>query len=217
MGSGLTRGGIEMNNPEKFWDKTANIYDRVEKKDEQTYIKIIEQTKKYIKISDVVLDYGCGTGLISNEIADNVKVIHAIDTSSKMIEIAKRKADGRKIENIDYEHSTIFDEKYKRGSFDVILVFYILHLLEDPHKVMQRINELLKPGGLIISTTPCMGEKTFLSILLSLVSKIGLIPKIRSFKISELEDSIANVNFEIVETECLHKSSPEYFIVAKKK
>jgi 2-polyprenyl-3-methyl-5-hydroxy-6-metoxy-1,4-benzoquinol methylase len=58
--------------------------------------------------------YGCGTGLISNEIsneiADNVKVIHAIDTSSKMIEIAKNKADGRKIENIDYAHSTIFDE-----------------------------------------------------------------------------------------------------------
>ncbi|MFZ2412452.1 MAG: class I SAM-dependent methyltransferase [Candidatus Methanoperedens sp.] len=206
-----------MNKSEKFWDRMANNYDRDEKKDEQTYIKIIEQTKKHIKISDIVLDYGCGTGLISNEIAGNVKVIHAIDTSSKMIEIAKRKADGRKIENIYYAHSTIFDERYKRGSFDVILVFYILHLLEDPPKVMQRINELLKPGGLIISATPCMGEKKFLSILLSLVSKIGLTPKIRSFKISELEDSIANGNFEIVETECLNQSSPEYFIVAKKK
>lgn len=206
-----------MNKSEKFWDKMANNYDPEEKKDEQTYIKIIEKTKQYLKISDIVLDYGCGTGLISNEIADNVKVIHAIDTSSKMIEIAKRKADGRKIENIDYEHSTIFDERYKKGSFDVILVFYILHLLEDTPKVMQRINELLKPGGLIISATPCMGEKTFLNILLSLVSKIGLIPKIRSFKISELEDSIANVNFEIVETECLNQNSPEYFIVTKKK
>lgn len=207
----------KMNKSEKFWDKMANNYDPEEKKDEQTYIKIIEKTKQYLKISDIVLDYGCGTGLISNEIADNVKVIHAIDTSSKMIEIAKRKADGRKIENIDYEHSTIFDERYKKGSFDVILVFYILHLLEDTPKVMQRINELLKPGGLIISATPCMGEKTFLNILLSLVSKIGLIPKIRSFKISELEDSIANVNFEIVETECLNQNSPEYFIVTKKK
>ncbi|CAG0990950.1 MAG: class I SAM-dependent methyltransferase [Candidatus Methanoperedens sp.] len=205
-----------MNRSEKFWDKMANDYDREEKKDELTYIKIIEKTKKYLKISDIVLDYGCRTGLISNEIADNVKVIHAIDASSKMIEIAKRKADGRKIENIDYSQSTIFDEKYKRGSFDVILVFYILHLLEDTPKVMKRMNELLKPEGLIISTTPCMGEKTFLSILLSLVSKIGLIPNIRSFKISELEDSIANGNFEIVETECLNQSGQQYFIAAKK-
>ena len=30
-----------------------------------------------------------------------------------MIEIAKNKADDRKIQNIDYTHSTIFDEKYK--------------------------------------------------------------------------------------------------------
>lgn len=144
-------------------------------------------------------------------------MIHAIDISSRMIEIAKNKADGCKIENIDYANSTIFDERYKRGSFDVILVFYILHLLEDTHKVMQRINELLKPGGLIISATPCMGEKkTFLSTLLLLVSKTGLVPKIKSFKISELEDTITIGNLEIVETECLHQSSQQYFIVAKK-
>lgn len=200
---------------EKFWDKTANKYDQEEKKDEEIRIKIIEKTKKYLKISDNVLDYGCGTGLISNEIADNVKMIHAIDTSSKMIEIAKKKADRRKIENIDYVHSTIFDEKYKRSSFDVILVFYILHLLEDTHEVIQRINELLKPGGLIISATPCMGEKKiFLSTLLLLVSKIGLVPDIRSFKISELEDLIANGNFGIIETKSL--TPTECFIVAKK-
>ncbi|NEW06798.1 methyltransferase domain-containing protein [Paenibacillus sp. SYP-B3998] len=57
--------------------------------------------------------------------------------------------------NINYAHSTIFDERYKKGSFDVILVFHVLHLLEDEHIVLQRINELLKPGGLLISATPC--------------------------------------------------------------
>lgn len=124
-------------NSERFWDNAANTYDQEERKNEQTRVKIIEKTKKHLKINDIVLDYGCGTGLISNEIADNVKIIHAIDISSNMIEITKRKADGRKIENIVYAHSTIFDERYKRGSFDVILVFYILHLLEDTHGVTQ--------------------------------------------------------------------------------
>jgi len=205
-----------MDKSEKFWDKAANTYDQEENKDEQTHNKIIERTKEYLKISDIVLDYGCGTGRISNEIAGNVKLIHAIDISANMIEIAKQKADGRGIENIDYAHATLFDERYERGSYDVILAFYILHLLEDTPKVMQRINELLKRGGLIISVTPCMGEKPFLSSVLSLVSKIGLVPSIRSFRISELQDSIASGNFEIVETECLAQSSQEYFIVAKK-
>jgi 2-polyprenyl-3-methyl-5-hydroxy-6-metoxy-1,4-benzoquinol methylase len=134
-----------------------------------------------------------------------VKEIHGIDISSKMIEAAKGKADERKIENIDFAQATIFDERYRRESFDVILALNIMHLVEDTQKVMQRINELLKPGGLIISSTACLGEKkTFLSILLSipifLLIKIGIPPYLRSFKIPELEDSITKENFQIVET-----------------
>jgi 2-polyprenyl-3-methyl-5-hydroxy-6-metoxy-1,4-benzoquinol methylase len=205
-----------MNKSEKFWDRAANTYDQEEKKDLPTYQKIIEKTRKQLNTNDIVLDFGCGTGLVSNEIAGNVKQIHAIDISSKMIAIANDKAILRKIENIDYAHSTLFDEQLRKGSLDVILAFYLLHLVEDSQKVMQRINELLRPGGLLISATPCMGEKPVLSSLFSVAGKIGIIPTIRSFKKIELEDLIANGNFEIIETECLHQSSQQYFIVAKK-
>jgi hypothetical protein len=47
------------------------------------------------------------------------------------------------------------------------------------------------------------------------VSIIGLIPKIRSFKFSELEHYIASGNFKVAETERLHQSSPIYFIAAR--
>ena len=205
-----------MNKSEKFWDRMANYYDRVEKKDEPINIKIIEKTKNYLKISDNVLDYGCGTGTAAIEIAGSVKTVNGIDISSKMIEAAKGKTVERKVKNIDFAQTTIFDEQLKKGSFDVILCFYLLHLVEDIPKVMQRINELLKPGGLIISATPCM-RGTFLGVLLSPLSKIGLIPQFTSFNISELEDLMTEGNFEIVETECLDKSGQQYFVVAKKK
>jgi 2-polyprenyl-3-methyl-5-hydroxy-6-metoxy-1,4-benzoquinol methylase len=204
------------NQAKKFWDRTAINYDKEEKKDEQTYLNIIEKTRKYLKISDVVLDYGCGTGLVSTEIAANAKMVHAIDISSKMIEIAINKAIVRKIQNIDYVNSTIFDDRYKRGSFDVILAFYILHLLDDSQKVIQRMNGLLKPGGLIISATPCMGEKSVLNSIFSIVSKIGIIPKVKSFKFLELENLITKENFKTIENRCLHQNSTQYFIVAKK-
>jgi 2-polyprenyl-3-methyl-5-hydroxy-6-metoxy-1,4-benzoquinol methylase len=205
-----------MNKTEKFWDSTASNYDREEKRDEKIYLRIIEKTRKHLNTSDIVLDFGCGTGLVSNEIANDVKFIHAIDISSKMVAIAKEKAAGLKIENINYVHSTLIDEQLSKSSFDVILAFYILHLVEDSQKVMQRLNELLKPGGLLITATPCMGEKPILSSLFSVAGKVGIIPTIRAFKKSELENSITNENFEMIETECLHQSSQQYFIVTKK-
>lgn len=115
-----------MNKSEIFWDKTASKYDQLERKDEQTYINIIKRTKRYLDINDIVLDYGCGTGRISNELAHDVKGIHAIDLSSRMIEIAEKRAKERNVANIDFAHATIFDERYKNGSFDAILVFHVL-------------------------------------------------------------------------------------------
>jgi 2-polyprenyl-3-methyl-5-hydroxy-6-metoxy-1,4-benzoquinol methylase len=116
-----------------------------------------------------------------------------------MIDAAKTKADERKIENIDFRQTAIFDESYKRESFDVILAFNILHFFEDTLKVIQRINELLKPGGLIIIVTGCMGEKTFLNtlqfLLFSPLINLGIVPYMRFFKMSELKDSISNGNF----------------------
>ena len=206
-----------MNKSAKFWDKRSDGYDKRAKKNEQMYIKAIEDTKKHLTSSDTVLEYACGTGIITNEIAGNVKEIHAIDTSSKMIEVAKRKANERKIENINFTQSSIFNERFKQESFDLILAFHILHLLEDRQKAMQQINKLLKPGGLFISTTPCLGEQnSFLRIVLPLLIKVGIAPYVKSFKISELCDLITHGNFQIIETESILSAPPNYFIVAKK-
>jgi 2-polyprenyl-3-methyl-5-hydroxy-6-metoxy-1,4-benzoquinol methylase len=212
-------GGGNMNirnRSEKFWERMAKQYDRIESKDEPTSIKIIENTKKRLNVSDTVLDFGCGTGTAAIEIASSVNTIHGIDISFKMIEIAKGKTAERAIKNVDFAQTTIFDEKLKTESFDAILCFYLLHLIEDTSKVMQRINNLLKPGGLIISATPCI-RGTYYGVLLTPLSKIGLIPPIKSITISELENLMTDGDFEIIETECLHKSGQQYFVVAKKK
>jgi len=207
--------------PEKFWDKMANKLDQTEKRLEQIFIKVVKNTKKYLKVTDIVLDYGCGTGLICNEIAGNVKKIYAIDISSKMLPIAKGRAVERNIDNIDFAQANIFDTRYQRESFDVILAFGILHLLEDNREVIQRITELLKPGGLFISSTPCLAEKMTLLTKFQfypylLLDKIGLIPPMKRFKISELNDLIATGNLQMVETEKIYYKLTGYFYVAKK-
>lgn len=200
----------------KFWDRIANNYDRIESKDEEINNMIVKKTISRLKKSDYVLDYGCGTGTAAIQIADSVAVVGGIDISSKMIEKAKSKRVEKNIENIEFTQTTIFDEKLIPQSFDVIISFYLLHLVDDVPTVIKRLHSLLKPGGLFISATPCMGEKTLQNILLTLAGKAGFIPEISSFKINDFESIISNSNFEILEIEHLHKSSPQYFIVAKK-
>jgi 2-polyprenyl-3-methyl-5-hydroxy-6-metoxy-1,4-benzoquinol methylase len=206
-----------MNKTEKFWDRIAKGYDKQVIKLDETETKTIEGAKKYLKNSDIVLDYGCGPGAMTSKLAEDVEEIHGLDISSKMIEIAKRGAAERDIENIHYIQGTIFDERYKKETFNVILAFNILHLLEDVHKVVQRINELLKPGGLFISATPSMGERrSILSVLLSLISRIGIIPYTNIPTFSELEGLITSAYFQIVETEEIRRNPTNYLITAEK-
>jgi 2-polyprenyl-3-methyl-5-hydroxy-6-metoxy-1,4-benzoquinol methylase len=207
---------------EKLWDFLANKYDKTEQNLEHIFIKIHENTKKFILPNDIVLDYACGTGTLSVDIANHVKEIHAVDISSKMLEIARSKADERKIKNINFVKAVISDGQFKQESYDVILAFGLLHLLEDCQQVIKRIYDLLKPGGLFISSTPCLGEKmTFVTKLKFypplLISKTGLIPQhLTRFKISELDELIGKENFQIIETEKIFYKLTAYFMVAKK-
>ena len=88
-----------INKSENFWDFVANKYDRTEKHLEPIFLKIHKNIKQHLNKSDILIDYGCGTGTISIEIANYVKEISAIDISTKMLDIAKRKAGEHNIEN----------------------------------------------------------------------------------------------------------------------
>lgn len=200
---------------EKFWDRMASKFDRIEAND-NAYRIFIEKARGYLKADDAVLDFGCGTGLICNEIAENVEIIHAIDISVKMIEISKRKASERNIQNIDFERTTIFDEKFKAGSFDAVISVNIFHLLEEPQKYFQRINQILKPGGLIISSTPCMSEALFLNSVLKVFSFMGLTPKLKSFTSAEMEQMLIRESFKTLELNRIKPKSPVYICIMEK-
>jgi 2-polyprenyl-3-methyl-5-hydroxy-6-metoxy-1,4-benzoquinol methylase len=205
-----------------FWDTASKNYDKTEERFEYIHKKSRENTKKYLEDGDIVLDYGCGTGTTSCELASHVKEIHAIDISSKMIDIAKEKAAVINVENTSFLQTEIFDKRYQNDSFDKILAFNMLHTVPNPQDVTQRIHELLKPNGLFISITPCLRDKMSFLInlhiqLVRLLGKVGIIPiPIRRLKSSELDDLLAKGNFEPIDTQNIYKGASSYFIVAKK-
>jgi 2-polyprenyl-3-methyl-5-hydroxy-6-metoxy-1,4-benzoquinol methylase len=212
----------KMSNAVKFWDFVANSYDKTEENFKPIFLKIHENIKKHLRKCDIVLDFGCGTGTLSVDIAGHVKEVHAIDISSKMLDIARRKAAGQKIENVNFTQTTLFDERYAANSFDVVLAIGILHVLKDRQQAVNRIAGLLKPGGVFISSTPCLGEKMtlltklkFYPVFLSM--RMGLIPgNLKRFKIHELTNLMADGQFRIIETERIFHKLTSFYVVAKK-
>ena len=211
-----------MSKSEEFWDGSSKNYDKTEERFEYIHGRSRENTRKFLKGSDTVLDYGCGTGTAACQFSSHVKEIHAIDISSQMIEIAKEKAAVANVENVSFEQSDIFDSRYSNESYDVILAFNMLHTVPSPQDVMLRINELLKPDGLFISVTPCLRQKMSFLVnlqiqLVRVLCKLGLIPiPIRRIKSSEVESLLEVGGFQSVESEEIYKDASSYFVVAKK-
>jgi 2-polyprenyl-3-methyl-5-hydroxy-6-metoxy-1,4-benzoquinol methylase len=206
-----------MDSSARFWDSVAKNFDRSEQSNRPILEKILAKIRQNLTPDDLVLDFGCGTGLVCNEIAGAVRAIHAVDISEKMIELARQKAVQRGITNIDYAHTTVFDERFQPAAYDAVLAVYILYLLKNPQETLQRLHQLLKPGGLLLSVVFCMEKPTSRSFIIKLLGSLGLVPKVTFFRLSEMQDMIRSAGFELVETVHLDENTNQYLITARKK
>ena len=200
-----------------FWDKRARQYDNSVKKHDAVYEKTIDRTESLLSNSDVLLDFACASGEMSLDIAPSVQQIHGIDLSEKMIELANQKARDRQIDNIKFDQIEAFDPRLATNSFSAIIAFSIFHLLDDAPRVLARLHDLIAPGGLLISQTPCLGERGWLfKLLISLAQKVGVAPYIRSLTITELEFLVSSSDFDILESEIWDEKNAVQWIVARK-
>ena len=199
------------------WDSRSRKYDDAIRKHDTLYEKTIKSTKALLDDSDVVLDFGCASGEFSLDIAPHVQRIHGIDTSAKMIELAKEKALDRQVDNISFVQIDEFDSRLAGYSFSAIIAFSVFHLVDDAAKALARLNGLMAAGGLLITQTPCLGERGwFFRSLIGLAQKTGVAPYIRSMTVTELESLVSGSDFEILETKIWDENNAIQWIVARK-
>jgi len=200
-----------------FWDKRSKHYDDDIRKRDSLYEKMIDSTTSLLTDSDVVLDFACASGEMSLDLAPHVQRVHGIDSSAKMIELANDKARDRQVDNINFVHTDVFDGGLGSNAFSAIVAFNIFHLLDDAPKVLARLHDLLPAGGLLISQTPCLGERSRLfGFLIRVAQRLGLAPRIRRLTFAELESLVSNSNFAMCETNIWDEKNAVQRIVARK-
>ena len=199
----------------EFWDKSAPRYAKSPVRDEETYRKKLAITQGYFRPDWSVLEFGCGTGSTALVHAPYVKEILATDISGKMLDIATQKARDAGVENVRFQQGTMETLALEAETFDAVLGLNILHLLENPETAIARVHELLKPGGVFVSSTALVGELMVLwRLLIPAMQAVGLAPFVNRFSRQSLVTILTNAGFSIDYEWQPGKSS--VFLVARK-
>ena len=104
---------------------------------------------------DLVLDVGCGTGLLSTMVAHEVgprgRVV-AVDSSDGMLQIARR----HPLPNLSWFQAVVEGPLwFQDGSFDLIGFCDSLTYIEDPRTVLGEAHRMLRDRGRVVLAVPC--------------------------------------------------------------
>ena len=202
----------------EFWDGRAQNYDaRVGNHYAEAYEKTAAHFKKYLKPTDAVLDFACGTGIVTFAVAPSVQSVRAIDVSGEMVRRAQEKVKAQGVENVTVTQTDLFDGCLAEGSFNAVLACNVLLYLENRAEVLARIRELLRPEGMFLSATDCLGERlTREGVRKWWRSHTGKRPYVAFDTMRSLERSVADAGFAVLERENLFPAPPNLFLAAKK-
>jgi ubiquinone/menaquinone biosynthesis C-methylase UbiE len=93
------------------------------------------------------LDFGCGTGLISFNLRDELKDITCIDISEGMIDVVLSKIKQCEVANMIAYQQDINDGYPLVAKYDVIYTCMALHHIDDIEITLQNLYLLLNKGG----------------------------------------------------------------------
>lgn len=133
------------------WDDFADGWDTNE-------AVVLYSAKAYESLLNVVqlegntiLDFGCGTGLLTEQIARQANSVVAIDPSKRMIAIL----DGKQLENVytiakELSQDLIDTDEHLRSGFDLIVASSALAFVPDYQATLKLLKQLLKKGGVFV-------------------------------------------------------------------
>ena len=122
-------GAIFLDNPIRRWAQPPS--------------DIIE--KLGITPNDTVMDFGCGPGFFTIELAKKAKNVVAVDVSPEMLKKAQNKAKKAHQENIKFLQSDGKTIQLDDGTVDLILLVTVFHEVGDSGTVLKEFSRVLKP------------------------------------------------------------------------
>ncbi len=204
----------------RFWDRAARKYAADPIADMAGYETTLRRVQVLLSTGHEVLEIGCGTGTTALRLAPFVKHLLATDVSAGMIAIAQEKLAAQPVPRLSFAVADADAPVAGHSACDVVLAFNVLHLASDLDQTLAHAVQALRPGGLLISKTPCIAELNPLitHLALPLMRAVGKAPHVLIFNGEALQSAFTRQGLEIVSVERHGTRGKDIrvFIVARK-
>lgn len=97
-----------------------------------------------------VVDFGCGTGVLTLELARWAKRVTAIDRSAAALEQARARLEREGVPNVRFLEADLHSLPAKLEGKDLVVASQSLHHVEKPEAVLAEAARILKPGGRVV-------------------------------------------------------------------
>ncbi len=126
----------------------------------------------------LVLDIGCGGGILSEAMARRAQHVTGIDLAGKALGVARLHALETGVENIDYREvaAEALAEAHPAG-FDVVTCMEMLEHVPEPASVVRACATLVRPDGWVFFSTLNRNAKSFLLGIVGAEYLLQLLPR----------------------------------------
>lgn len=208
--------GRAVSDQARFWNGFAARYARHPISDQTAYAHKLARTQAHMRPDMEVLEIGCGTGGTAVAHAPHVRHVEAVDFSSEMLGFAKAKAAEAGVANITFREAALEELDPAAKRYDMVLMLSVLHLISDRKTAARQVRDLLKPGGLFVSSTVCLTEYPLIArLIVPVASALRQLPAIKIFSPDALRATLTGAGFEIVE-DWRPKPAAPLFLIARK-
>lgn len=145
-----------MNNIKNAFNKAKNSYDANCHLQKRVGLNLIGLIKQNCNQASRILDLGCGTGIVTEQLALKVPYqdFFAIDIADRLLVIAKRRLHNLGIKT----HETDFDHlPYKAKTFSLVFSNMALHWSTNLVSTLANIHSLIKKDGIFACSIPLSG------------------------------------------------------------
>jgi len=200
-----------------FWNRVAGRYAAMPMRNPDAWEATLARTGARLAASDDVLEIGCGTGSTALRLAPLVARYIATDDAAGMIAVASDRLAETPVASLHPLQARPGDGSLPDGPFDAILAFNLLHLLADLPAALADCHARLRPGGLLITKTPCLGGPwRMLWPLVRTLGFLGKAPPLRFVSTATLERTITGAGFVIEDRDDLPRRPPSRFVIARR-